>query len=88
MKGFILKTLIAVSIMVCACLAASQSAPLAAPEPAIVPRPGDWTVNANFTHPQQIIIRHAPGAPAQRYWYTILTVINKTGQDAEFFPKT
>ncbi len=87
MKGFILKTLIAVSIMVCVCLAASKPVTGGAPEPAIVPHPGDWTVNATFTHPQQIILRNAPGAPAQRYWYVILTVINKTGRDADFFPR-
>jgi len=79
MKGFTLKTLIAFSIVVCACFAA--------PEPSIVPQPGQWTVNATFTHPQQVILRNGPNAKAQRYWYTILTVINRTGQDAEFFPK-
>lgn len=87
MKGFILKTLIAVVVMVCACIAATGSSIGGAPEPAIVPKAGDWTVNATFTHPQQIILRNAPGAPAQRYWYVILSVVNKTGQDAEFYPK-
>jgi len=79
MKGFILTTLFVTGITVCASLAA--------PEPAIVPSPGQWTVNATFTHPQQIVLRQGPDAKAQRYWYIILTVINKTGQDAEFFPK-
>ncbi len=60
---------------------------IAAPEPAIVPLAGQWTVNAAFTHPQQILMRSNPQAKAQRYWYIILTVTNKNGEDLEFFPK-
>ena len=49
MKGFALGISIAVgAVMVCVCLAA--------PEPAIVPGPRDWTVDVTFEHPQQITL--------------------------------
>jgi hypothetical protein len=59
----------------------------AAPEPAIVPAAGQWTVNAMFTHPQQIVLRAGPQEKAERFWYTILTITNKTGEDIEFYPR-
>jgi hypothetical protein len=60
---------------------------LAAPEPAIVPAPGQWTVNVEFTHPQQIVLPHGPDGRPVRFWYTIVTLTNRTGQDVEFYPK-
>jgi hypothetical protein len=59
---------------------------LAAPEPAIVQRPGQWTLEVRYEHPQQIVL---PGGPKgeSRFWYMILTVTNRTGQDVEFYPK-
>ncbi len=57
---------------------------LAAPEPAIVPGPDIWTLNTVFTHPQQIILNS--GAKPIRFWYVILTLTNKTGQDVDFYP--
>jgi hypothetical protein len=56
---------------------------LAAPEPAIVPKPGDWTLEVRFEQPQQIVL---PGAVQQRFWYTILTLTNKSGKDVDFYP--
>ena len=56
---------------------------LAAPEPAIVPKPGDWTLEVRFEQPLQIVL---PGAIQQRFWYTILTLTNKSGQDVDFYP--
>jgi hypothetical protein len=55
----------------------------AAPQPAIVPKPGDWTVQVRFEHPQQIVL---PGAVQQRFWYIILTLTNKSGRDVDFYP--
>jgi len=62
-------------------------ASLAAPEPAIVPAPGQWTVDVEFTHPQQIVLRRGPGNQPVRFWYTILTLTNHTGNDVDFYPK-
>ena len=60
---------------------------LAAPKPAIVPAPDQWTVNAEFTHPQQIVLGQTPDGQPLRYWYIVLTLTNNTGQDVEFHPK-
>jgi len=58
----------------------------AAPEPAIIPAPGDWTLDVQFEHPQVLMLQ-APRARPQRFWYTILTLTNKAGQDVEFYPQ-
>ena len=57
----------------------------AAPEPAIVPGLRDWTVNVTFEHPQQIVLQTERGEP-RRFWYTIITLTNKTGRDVDFYP--
>ena len=56
---------------------------LAQPKPAIVPKPGDWTLDVRFENPQQMIL---PGAVQQRFWYVILTLTNKSGKDVDFYP--
>ena len=58
----------------------------AAPEPAIVQRGGDWTINVTFEHPQRIYLPYGARGP-RAFWYTIITVTNKTNQDVDFFPK-
>jgi hypothetical protein len=58
---------------------------LAAPQPAIVPKPGDWTLDVRFEQPQQIVLPF-PGHQ-QRYWYIILTLTNKSGHDVDFYPQ-
>ncbi len=56
------------------------------PEPAVVQRPGDWTLEVAFDQPQQINVR-SPGETAKkRYWYIILTLTNKSGLDVSFYP--
>jgi hypothetical protein len=60
---------------------------LAAPEPAIVPAPGQWTVDITFTHPQQIVLLRSSDNQPMRFWYTIITLTNNTGNDVEFYPK-
>ena len=59
----------------------------AAPEPAIIPAPGQWTVDVEFTHPQQITVPVGNNRAPQRFWYTILTLTNNTGEDIGFYPK-
>ncbi len=59
---------------------------LAAPEPAIVQGPGQWTVEVKFEQPQQLVLPWG-GNGAARYWYTILTVTNRTGRDVDFYPR-
>jgi len=58
---------------------------LAAPKPAIVPRPGEWTMDTTFEHPQQIVLQRGTGP--RHFWYTIITVTNKTKQDVDFYSK-
>ena len=60
---------------------------LAAPEPAIIPAPGQWTLDAEFTHPQQIALRRTSDNQPVRFWYIILTLTNNTGMDVGFYPK-
>jgi hypothetical protein len=58
---------------------------LAAPEPAIIPGPGDWTMEVTFEHPQQIIVQMEKSG-LKRFWYTIVTLTNQSGQDVGFYP--
>ncbi len=61
---------------------------VAAPEPAIVPALGVWTIEVTFENPQQISIRRGgPHGKPERFWYVIVTLTNNTGQDVEFYPK-
>jgi hypothetical protein len=55
----------------------------AAPNPAVVQKPGDWTLDIRFENPQQIKLT---GDISQRYWYIILTLTNKSGKDVDFYP--
>ena len=59
---------------------------VAAPRPAIVQRPGQWTLEVRYEHPQQIVLPWGPSGES-RFWYVIATVTNRTGQDVEFYPK-
>ena len=60
---------------------------MAAPEPAIVPAPGQWTVDMEFTHPQQIALTRGPDNKPVNFWYIIITLTNNTGNDVDFYPK-
>ena len=68
-------------ILVVACVC------LAAPEPVVSPRPGQWTVDTAFTHPQQITLQMGSDEQPRRFWYVLLTLTNKTNQDVDFYPK-
>jgi hypothetical protein len=67
-------------------LATMAGVALAAPQPAIVQGPGQWTVEVRFEQPQQIVLPWGGNGPA-RYWYTIFTLTNRTGQDVDFYPR-
>jgi len=79
MKSFVYRISAVWVVMTCVCLAA--------PQPAIVPGPDDWTVDVRFEHPQQIITRLSGGSGPRRFWYTIITLTNKANRDVDFYPK-
>jgi len=79
MKRFFYGILGIWAIVACVCLAA--------PEPAIVPAPGQWTMNMQFTHPQQITLPRGSDNKQVNFWYTIITLTNNTGNDVDFYPK-
>ena len=57
-----------------------------APEPAVVQRPGQWTLEVRYEQPQQLVLPWGPNGE-QRFWYVIMTVTNHTGLDADFYPQ-
>jgi len=71
----------------CGILGAVTCVCAAAPEPAVVPGPGLWTIDTTFTHPQQIVLRLGPDNQPKRFWYVLLTLTNKTDRDVDFYPK-
>lgn len=70
-----------------AVLIISGSFCIAAPSPAIVQSPYQWTVDVRYEHPQQIQIRFEGQRNPARFWYVIMTLINETGDDVDFYPK-
>ena len=74
-------------LLVSSLLAVAASVSVAAPEPALIPAPQDWTVDVRFEHLEQIMLRLSDGSPPQRFWYVILTVTNNTGREVDFYPK-
>jgi len=79
MKSFFYWTLVISTLITSFCLAA--------PEPAIVPAMGQWTVQTEFTHPQQIVLHRTSDKQPVRFWYTIITLTNNTDEDVAFYPK-
>lgn len=59
---------------------------VAAPQPAVVQRSGQWTLAVRYEHPQQIVLPWGPQGET-RFWYMIVSVTNRTGQDVDFYPK-
>lgn len=80
MKAFAYSAFIVVAVATCVSWAV-------APIPAVVPGPGQWTIDTEFTHPQQIILRTAPDNKPKRFWYSLITLTNMTGRKADFYPK-
>jgi len=68
-------------------LALTACLSMAAPKPAIVPGPAQWTIDTEYTHPQQIFLRRTPDNKPIVFWYVIITLTNKTGDDVDFYPK-
>ena len=58
-----------------------------APKPAVVQKAGEWTANVKFEPLRQLVYQPTETAKPRRFWYTILTIENKTGQDIDFFSK-
>ena len=79
MKALFCATFAAWTVITCVCLAA--------PQPAIVPGPDDWTMNVRFEHPQQIALKFSGQAQVRRFWYVIITLTNNTQRDVGFYPK-
>jgi hypothetical protein len=67
--------------------AAIACAGLSAPQPAIVPGPGQWTADVTFEHLQQIVLQPSARSQPGRFWYTIITITNNTDADVDFYPK-
>jgi hypothetical protein len=60
---------------------------LAAPEPAIVPAPGQWTLDMEYTNPMEITLPLGSDKKPLKFWYLIITLTNNTGKDVDFYPK-
>jgi len=81
-EGYMMRSLVFGALTICAIMTYVS---FSAPEPAIVPNPGDWTVDVTFSHPQQILLQpDALGTP-RRFWYIILTLVNNTNLDIDFY---
>ena len=78
MKGLVYGASVILAAVACVCLAA--------PEPAIVPGPDSWTVDVRFEHPQQIVLKPSGDSRPRRFWYTIVTLTNRTNRDVDFYP--
>jgi hypothetical protein len=57
-----------------------------APQPAIVAKANQWTLNVVFDQPQQIMVKVPGQAKAQRFWYIIVTLTNNSDMDVPFYP--
>ena len=60
---------------------------LAAPQPAVIQGPDQWTLNIKFTNPQQMVLQEASDNKLVRFWYMIITLTNNTGRDVDYYPK-
>ncbi len=78
-KSFVYGALAILAVIACVCAAA--------PEPAFVQGPDDWTLDVKFEHLQQVMLRLSGDNRPRRFWYTIITVTNKTNRDVDFYPK-
>jgi hypothetical protein len=57
-----------------------------APEPAVVQGPTEWTFKVDYEHPQMLELRGYRGDGVRRFWYVIMTLTNKTGEEVGFHP--
>ena len=57
------------------------------PEPEVVQKAKQWTLNVDYSTPEQIILQLPNQQKPQRFWYIILSVTNETSLDeVEFYP--
>lgn len=57
------------------------------PVPTWLGSANEWTLDVEYSQPRQLEVQ-IPGAETpQRYWYIILTLVNRTGRDVDFFPE-
>ena len=56
----------------------------AIPTPKLVQPDKYWTLDVRFEHPKLLVYKPTPLSSPKRFWYTIMTVTNNTGSDADF----
>ena len=57
------------------------------PEPKVVQKVGQWTLDVDYSVPEQISLRLPNQKKPQRFWYVILSVTNATSLESiEFYP--
>jgi hypothetical protein len=57
------------------------------PEPKIVQKVGQWTLDVDYSAPEQISLQLPNQKKPQRFWYIILSVTNETSlEEAELYP--
>ncbi|OQY07303.1 MAG: hypothetical protein B6I25_02105 [Planctomycetales bacterium 4572_13] len=57
------------------------------PEPKVVQKASQWTLDIDYSAPQQISLQLPNQAKPQRFWYIILSITNETSLDeVEFYP--
>jgi len=83
MRAFACAAFIVLAVAACP----PQAGWAVAPTPAIMPSPGQWTIDTKFTHPQQIILRTGADNQPKRFWYSLISLTNKTGSEVDFYPK-
>jgi hypothetical protein len=57
------------------------------PKPAVVQGLRQWTLNVEYSQPEQLMLPAADGKTSQRFWYIILTVTNNSDfEEVSFYP--
>ena len=57
------------------------------PEPKVVQKVSQWTLDVDYSAPQQITLKLPNQTKPQRFWYIILSVTNETSlETVEFYP--
>jgi hypothetical protein len=79
-----MKNLFFVSVIICAIMTYTS---FAAPEPAVVQEPQQWTLDVTFEHPKLIMLQPGVDGKPRRFWYVIITLTNNTNDDVDFYPK-
>ncbi len=57
------------------------------PVPTWLGTASEWTLDVEYSQPRQIEVKLPGSETPQRYWYIILTLVNRTGKDVDFFPE-